>query len=150
LGGQQQGKCVGSALTDLTGHTGRSEHRTKSKNKTRPSFEELLAKYKKKGATQEQKRRLSKAKDTKLLPGYQERPDSRPHQGNRAAAPYSFDGLVAPWFWSYPYYYTPLDYSRMHMQSYIIQYPSTYSNGGSSQRPIIANNNLVAHHKDQL
>ena len=29
------------------------------------------------------------------------------------------------------------------MHSYIIQYPSMYPNGGSSQRQIIANNNLV-------
>ena len=31
----------------------------------------------------------------------------------------------------------------MHMQPYIIQYPSTYPNCDSSQRPVIANNNLV-------
>jgi hypothetical protein len=29
------------------------------------------------------------------------------------------------------------------MQPYIFQYPSTYLNGGSSQRPIMANNYLV-------
>ena len=29
------------------------------------------------------------------------------------------------------------------MHSYIIQYPSMYPNGGSSQKQIIANNNLV-------
>ena len=29
------------------------------------------------------------------------------------------------------------------MQPYIIQYPSTYSNCRASQRPIIANNDLV-------
>jgi hypothetical protein len=31
----------------------------------------------------------------------------------------------------------------MHKQPYIIQYLSTYPNCGASQRPIVANNNLV-------
>jgi hypothetical protein len=31
----------------------------------------------------------------------------------------------------------------MHLQPYIIQYPSTYPNCGASQGPIVANNNLV-------
>ena len=31
----------------------------------------------------------------------------------------------------------------MHMQPYIIQYPSTYPNCDSSQRPVVTNNNLV-------
>jgi hypothetical protein len=31
----------------------------------------------------------------------------------------------------------------MHMQTYIIQYPSTYQNCGASQRPIVVNDNLV-------
>ena len=47
---------------------------------------------------------------------------------------------IAPWFWSYPCYYTPLDYSGMYMQPYYIQYPSIYPNC-IPQRPI--NNNLV-------
>jgi hypothetical protein len=29
------------------------------------------------------------------------------------------------------------------MQPYIIQYPSTYANCGSLQRPIVANNDMV-------
>ena len=35
-----------------------------------------------------------------------------PHlqKGNHAFAPYLFGELVAPWFWSYPCYYIPLDY----------------------------------------
>lgn len=31
----------------------------------------------------------------------------------------------------------------VHMQSYVIYYPSTYSNYGSSQRSILANNDMV-------
>ena len=65
------------------------------------------------------------------------------HQGNHAASLYPFGEPAAPRVWSYPCYYSPLDYSRMHMQPYIIQYPSTYSNCRASQRPIIANNDLV-------
>ena len=49
-------------------------------------------------------------------------------------------GPVTPWFWSYPCYYIPLDYSRMYMQLYYIQYPSVYPNC-IPQRPI--SNNLV-------
>ena len=65
------------------------------------------------------------------------------HQGNHAASLYPFGEPAAPRVWSYPCYYSPLDYSRMHMQPHIIQYPSTYSNCRASQRPIIANNDLV-------
>jgi hypothetical protein len=43
----------------------------------------------------------------------------------------------------YPYFYTHIDYSRMHMQSYYIQYPPMYPNHVSPQRPIVASNNLV-------
>ena len=69
-------------------------------------------------------------------------------QGNNAFAPYSFGGPVAPWFSSYPYYYTPLDYSRMNMRPYFIQYSSIYSSYGASQRPIVASNNLVKNKLD--
>ena len=64
------------------------------------------------------------------------------------SAPYSFGEPVAPWFWSYPCYYTPLDYSRMRMQSYIIQYPPIYPSGYSSQRSIVASHNLVRKYPD--
>ena len=60
-----------------------------------------------------------------------------------SAAPYSFFGSVTPWFWSYPCYFSPLDYRRMYMQPYVIKYPSTYPNCDSLQRPAIASNNLV-------
>jgi hypothetical protein len=36
-----------------------------------------------------------------------------------------------------------MDYSKMHMQSYYIQYPSIYPKHTSPQRPIVASNNLV-------
>ena len=36
-----------------------------------------------------------------------------------------------------------MNYSRMHMQSYYIQYPTVYPNHASPQRPIVASNNLV-------
>ena len=64
-------------------------------------------------------------------------------QGNNTFAPYLFGEPVFPWFWSYPYYYTPMDYSRMYMRPYFIQYSSTYSSCGVSQRPIVASDNLV-------
>ena len=41
------------------------------------------------------------------------------------------------------YFYTPMDYSRMHLQSYYIQYTPIYLNYASPQRPIVASNNLV-------
>ena len=37
----------------------------------------------------------------------------------------------------------PMIYSRMHMLSYYIQYPSAYPNHASPQRPIVTCNNLV-------
>ena len=36
-----------------------------------------------------------------------------------------------------------IDYSRMHMQSYYIQYPPMYPNHALLQRPIVASNNPV-------
>jgi hypothetical protein len=36
-----------------------------------------------------------------------------------------------------------LDYANLHMRSYMIQYPHTYVNHGSMQRPIVLDNNLV-------
>ena len=56
--------------------------------------------------------------------------------------PYSFSEPVVPWFWSDPCYYAHLDYYRMHMQSYYIQYPSIHPSY-DSQRPIVASNNLI-------
>ena len=91
---------------------------SKAKNKARLSFKELLDN---KGDSQEQKGRPNKAKDTKASFGHQEQLDS---QGNCVVVPYSFDVPIALWFWPYPCYRTPLNYSRMHMQLYYIQYAS--------------------------
>jgi len=73
-----------------------SEPRNSSRNKTRPSFKELLAKYEKKGTTQKKKKQLDKANDAKPLSRHQEQLVSYPRQGNCVDVPY---GLIAPWFW---------------------------------------------------
>jgi len=108
------------------------------------SFKQLLAKYEEKGATQKQKkRRPDQDKCTNPSSEHREQSASHVQQGNNTFAPYSFGGPVAPWFWSCSCYYTPLDYSRMYMHPYFIQYSSTYPSYGASQRPIVASNNLV-------
>ena len=129
-----------SSLTGTkTGLTGASsEPESSSKSKIRPGFKELLAKYEKQGATQKKKKQPGEAKDMRSSSKHQEQSICCPHQGNYVAANY---GLIAPWF--HPYFYTPLDYSRMHKQSYYIQYPPMYPNHVSPQRPIVASNNLV-------
>ena len=109
-----------------------------------PSFMELLAKYEEKGANQKQKRRPDQAKNTKPSSEHREQSSaSHLQQGNNVFAPYLFVEPVAPWFWSYPYFYTPLDYSRMYMHPYFIQYSSTYPSYSASQRPIVASDNMV-------
>jgi len=102
-----------------------------------------LAKYEEKGANQKQKKRPDQAKDTNPSSEHRDQSTSHVQQGNNAFVPYSFGGPIAPWFWSYPYYYTPIDYSRMYMHPYFIQYSSIYPSYGASQRPIVASNNLV-------
>jgi hypothetical protein len=98
----------------------------------------LLAKYENERAAQKQKGRPNKVKHAKLTSISGEQSDSRSCQDNCAAMSYSRP--VAPWSWPYPIYYTPLDYNKMHMQSYYIQYPSIYPSC-TSQRPI--SNNLI-------
>ena len=73
LGGQSKKKEADSKSTGLTGAkiglTGASSefgNSFKTKNRTRPSFKELLTKYEKQGAAQKQKGRPNKVKDTKL------------------------------------------------------------------------------------
>jgi hypothetical protein len=107
---------------------------------TRPSFKELLAKYEKEGIAQKQKRRQSEAKDTGSTSEHQEQTS----QGNYTSS----SGPIAPWHCWYPYFYTPMNYSRMHMQSYYIQYPPMYPNHTLLQRPIVASNNLVKQDAD--
>jgi hypothetical protein len=106
--------------------------------RTRPRFKELLAKYEKEGAVQKQKERPEEAKSTKSMSTSSEQSNSHLRQGNCVVMP-NYEP-IAPWFWSYPCYYTPLDYSRMYMQPYYIQYPSMYPNC-IPQRPI--SNNLI-------
>jgi len=138
LGGQKQKKGfefaktgLNSQETGLTGYSGNFGNNSRNKKeKERPSFKELLAKYEKKGVVQKQKRRPDKVKDTKPSSSQVQLSLS---QGNL------FNGPIAPWYCWYPCY-MPLDYSRMHMQSYYIHYPPIYPSF-ASQRPI--SDNLV-------
>ena len=100
-----------------------------------------MAKYEKEGDAQKQRRRSNKVKDVKSTSTSGEQSNHSPCQGNCAAMQYS--GPVAPWFWLNPCSYTPMDYSGIHMQSYFIQYPPIYLNCDTSQRSIVASNNLV-------
>jgi len=109
------------------------------KNRRRPSFKDLLAKYEKEGITQKQKGKLNKAKDSKPSWNHQEQSDYHPNQGNCM----TFNGPIAPWYCWYPYFYTPMDYSRVYTQLYYIQYPTVHPNYASPQRPVVASNNLV-------
>ena len=158
LGGHDKKKkkadCKSTGLTgpnsSLTGSTGLTSSRTgvtgapsesgsPSKSKTRPSFKEILAKFQKQGAIQKKEKQPGKAKDTKPSSKCQEQSGSFQRQGNYT----SFDGPIAIWYCWYPYFYTLMNYNRMHMQSYYIQYPSIYPNHASLQRPVVASNNLV-------
>ena len=151
LGGQDKrktdNKSIGltgsrGGLTGTTGLTGTKtgltgacrESGSFSRNKTRLSFKELLAKYEKQEVIQKKEKRSDEAKDVSSSSNLQEQSVCCSHQRN-------YHGPFAPWF--HPYFYTPMDYSRMHMQSYYIQYPPIYSNYASPQRPIVASNNLV-------
>ena len=98
----------------------------------RLSFKQLLAKYEEKVATQRQKEQSDQAKDAKPSSKSHEQSASPLQQGNNIFAPYLFGEPVALWFWSYPYYYIPLDYSRMYMHPYFIQYSSIYPSHGAS------------------
>ena len=145
LGGQDKGKRTGSNLTGQTGSSGgltgpqggltgsqtgltgvssKSGNSSRVGTRTRPSFKELLAKYEKEEIVKKQKERPDEAKGTKSTSTSSEQSDSRLSQGNCVVMPNSRP--IALWFWSYPCYYKPLDYSRMYMQLYYIQYPSMY------------------------
>jgi hypothetical protein len=110
------------------------------KRKVRPSLEELLAKYKRKGAARKQKNQPNGARSEKAPPRHEKRESAHHQQGN---FPYSFVGSVTPCSWYYPCYYSPTDYSSMYMKPDMIQYPIAYPNYGKLQRPIAQNNNLV-------
>ena len=155
LGGQ--GKKTGSTSTGLTGaqagltgsQTGLTSvsHRSdrcpqkvqrcpESKKKVRPSFEELLAKYKRKGVAQKQKDQPKGAKGVKIPPRHKRQEGLHNQQGNFASAQYLFVGSVMPFSWYYPCYYSPADYSSMYMKPYMITYPNC-------DRPVVSSNNLV-------
>jgi hypothetical protein len=102
-----------------------------------------LAKYEERGTTRKQKERPDQAKDAKSSSKSHEQSASPLQQGNNDFTPYLFGEPVVPWLLSNPYYYTSLDYSKMYMHPYFIQYSSTYPNYGATQRPIVASDNLV-------
>jgi hypothetical protein len=110
------------------------------KRKLRPSFEELLAKYKRKGAARKQKNQPNGAKGKKAPPRHEKQESAHHQQGNFA---YSFVRSVTPCSLYYPCYYSLTDYSSMYMQPYMIQYLIAHPNYGKLQRPIAHNNNLV-------
>ena len=124
-------------LTGSTGLTGTpSKSGNSSKSKTRSSFKELLAKYEKEGTAQ--KRRSSKVKDMKSSTKHQEQSDSHPRQIDTPS-----NEPVTPWYGWFPYSCLPMDYSRIYMQSYYIQYHPMYPNYALPQRPVVSINDLV-------
>ena len=107
LGGHDKEKGADSKSTGLTGLTGaktgltgapsKTGNSSRTKDKKRPSFKELLPKYEKKGAVQKQKEQSSRVKDTKPSSERQEQSG----QGNYASS----NGPIAPWYCWYPYFY---------------------------------------------
>jgi len=93
-----------------------------------------LAKYVKQGTIQKKEKQSDEAKDMSSSSKLQKQSVCYSQQSN-------YYGPVISWF--HPYFYTSLDYNRMHMQSYYIQYLSIYPNHASPQRPIVASYNLV-------
>ena len=75
--------------TGFTGAPSKSGNSSGTKDKKRPSFKELLAKYEKKGAVQKQKEQSIKVKDMKPSSECQERSG----QGNYASS----NEPIAPW-----------------------------------------------------
>jgi hypothetical protein len=110
------------------------------KKKVRLSFEELLAKYKRKGAARKRRNQPIGAKGEKAPPRHEKQESVHHQQGNFV---YPFVGSVTPCSWYHPCYYSPIDYSSMYMKSYMIQYPIAHPNYGKLQRPIAYSNKLV-------
>jgi hypothetical protein len=149
FGGQYKIKTTGTASTSvqtgLTGALGQSDRClqkgsrcSKPKRKARLSFNELLAKYKREGATKDQSNQPIGAKGVKAPPRHK-----GIHHQQGTFSQYPFVGSVRPSSWFYPCYYSPVDYSSMYMNSYMIQYPVAYSNYNALQRLIVCNSNLV-------
>jgi hypothetical protein len=106
---------------------------SKPKKKARPSFNELLAKYKRGGAIKDRSNQPSGAKSVKATPRCK---GSHHQRGN--SSQYPFVGYVMPSSWYYPWYYSPTDYNSMYMNSYMIQYPVAYSNYNALQDRLFA------------
>jgi hypothetical protein len=152
LGGQDKIKTADTASTGLTGaKTGltsasdrsdrcfqKGSRCSKPKKKARLSFNELLAKYKREGATKDRSNQPRGAKSVKATPRCK---GSHHQRGN--SSQYPFVGSVMPSSWYYPWYYSPTDYSSMYMNSCMIQYLVAYSNYNALQRLIVCNSNLV-------
>ena len=102
--------------------------------KVRPSFGELLVKYKRKGVAQKQKDQPKGAKGVKTPPRHKRQEGLHNQQGNFASVQYPFVGSVMPCSWYYPCYYSPADYSSMYMKPYMITYPNC-------DRPVVSSNN---------
>jgi hypothetical protein len=103
LGGQDKIKTVGTASTGLIGASGRSDRClkkgsrcSKPKKKVRASFNEILAKYKREGVTNDQSNQPSGSKGVKAPP---RRKVSHHQRGNFSQ--YPFVGSVMPSFWYY-------------------------------------------------
>jgi hypothetical protein len=152
LGGQDTAKKADGASTGLATAQGgltasqcsltaiSRKNREASKKKVRLSFEELLAKYKRKGAARKRRNQPICGKGEEAPPRHEKQESAHHQQGNFI---YPFVGSVTPCSWYYPYYYSPIDYSSMYMKPYMIQYPIAHPNYGKLQRPIAYNNNLV-------
>ena len=69
---------------------------------------------------------------------HQEQSDSHPRQVDTPS-----NEPITPWYGWFPYSYLPMDYSRIYMQSYYIQYHPMYPNYVSPQRPVVSSNDLV-------
>jgi len=112
-GGQDKSNHIGSDRTDLTGssdQSDRSETRKSggAKNRTKPTFEELLDKYK-----------MSEQRQSNQLEGKQRRNSSPPRSRNHQRSPYWSSSFIPsmqvpwnacsgisnynPWFWYTPW-----------------------------------------------
>ena len=105
----------------------------------RPSFEELLVKYEKKGVVHKQKNQLCSIRDANSPSRHRGQQRSSQQQGSCATAPYYFVGSHMPLSLLYPYYCASSDYSSIYMQPYMISYP----NYGALQQSIACNSNLA-------
>ena len=64
---------------------------------------------------------------------HQEQSDSHPRQVDTPS-----NEPVTPWYGWFPYSCLPMDYSRIYMQSYYIQYHPMYPNYALPQKPVVS------------